>query len=195
MKRIIERIVIIIWIMLFLFLCTTFLTQCSMMYGNNDLSSDNLHYYSHNIFKTCFASTYSWPTDGKYAVIDIPDTCDGYRVTALGGYIGSGAPCPFWVSLPDTLSVYSGYSESTLPDHAQIDQYHLVINIGKYLRKDEFIVMDDYYEVGYNRFVQILVTVNCSPENPYFYSENGKLYKRLDHSLVEGFFYYSDYND
>ena len=89
----------------------------------------------------------------KNVVLDIPDTCDGYRVTALGGYIGSGTPCPFWVSLPDTLSVYSGYSESTLPDHAQIDQYHLVINIGKYLRKDEFIVMDDYYEVGYNRFV------------------------------------------
>ena len=113
MKRVIERIIIIIWIILFLFLCTTFLTQCSMMYGNNDLSSDNLHYYTHNIFKTCFASAYSWTADGKYAVLDIPDTCEGYRVTALGGYIGSGGPCPFSVNLPNTLSVYS---ESTLPD-------------------------------------------------------------------------------
>ena len=114
-------------------------------------------------------------------------------MTALGGYIGSGAPCPFSVILPDTLSVYSGYSESTLPDCAQIEQYHLVINIGKYLRDDKFIVMDDYHEVGNSQFVQILVTVNCSPDNPLFYSEDGKLYKRLDDSLVDGFFYYSDY--
>ena len=190
MKRIIERIIIIVWIMLFLFLSTTFLTQCSMMYGNGDLSSDNLRYYTHNIFKNCFASAYLWTSDDKYAVLDIPDTCEGYRVTALGGYIGSGGPCPFIVHLPDAHSICS---ESALPDDAQIEQYHLVINIGKHLRDDKFIIMDDYHEVGSKQFVQILVTINCSPENPYFYSEDGKLYKRLDHSLVDGFFYYSDY--
>ena len=190
-----QKTIKIVCIIFLLFLCFSFLTQCSLMYGNNDFSSDNLHYYTHNVFKTCFASAYSWTSDEEYAVLDIPDTCEGYRVTALGGYKGSGAPCPFLVNLPNTTMVYSGYSDSTLPNDAQIEQYHLVLNIGKYLREDKFIVMDDYHKVGTNQYVQVLVTVNCSPENPYFYSEDGKLYRRLDHSLVEGFFYYSDYYD
>ena len=193
MKKFTDRIVVIIWVVVLLFLCTTFLTQCSLMYGNKDFSSDNLHYYTHNIFNTCFASSYTWPSGDKNAVLNIPDICDAYRVTALGGYIGSGCPCPFSDNLPNSTSILSGYSDDTLPSNAHIEQYHLVLNIGKYLRDDEFIVMDDYYKVGTKQLVQIHVTVNCSPENTYFYSEDGKLYKRLDHSLVDGFFYYSDY--
>ena len=191
MKRRIYKIIGILLILVLLFLCVMFLTQCSLMYGNKTVSSDHLHYYTHNIFKTCFAGNYTWPAGEKNIVLDIPDVCDGYRVTALGGYIGSGGPCPFIVDLPNAVSIHT---EGTLPDNARIEQYHLVINIGKYIREDELIVMDDYHKVGDVQFVQILVTVKCSPENSVFYSENGKLYKRSDHSLVDGFFYYSDYN-
>ena len=192
MKRMIKRIILIILIVILLFLCSSFLTQCSMMYGNKVFSSDNLNYHAHNIFNSCFAGCYTWPLNENNAVLDIPDTCEGYRVIALGGYIGSGSPSPFAVNLPNEVSIHS---EGTLPDNARIEHYHLVINIGKYLREDELIMMDDYHKVGYDQFVQILVTVNCSPENPVFYSDNGKLYKRSDHSLVDGFFYYSDYTD
>lgn len=193
MKRITDMLVMIVWVVVLLFLCTTFLTQCSMMYGNTDFSYDNLKYYSHNIFHSCFASSYTWPSGENEAALNIPDSCDGYRVTALGGYTGSGGPCPFSVILPNSTSVLSGCSDNILPHNARVEQYHLTLNIGKHLREDKFIVMDDYHKVGTNQFVQILVTVNCSPKNPYFYSENGKLYKRSDNSLVEGFFYYSDY--
>ena len=192
MKKILDRITILIWFVVLLFLCASFLTQCSLMYGNKEFSSEGLSYEAHSILNSCFASTYTWSSGEKYAVLDIPDTFDGYRVTALGGYVGSGAPSPFTANLPNALSVHS---KGTLPDNMQIERYHLVINIGKYLRDDEFIVMDDYHKVGNNHFVQILVTVNCSPQNPYFYSKDGKLYKRLDDSLIEGFFYYSDYCD
>jgi len=193
MKKIIDRIVIIIWVAVLLFLCTTFLTQCSLMYVNEDLTSDNLTLHPHRVLKTCFASSYTWPSDDQSAVLTIPDTCEGYRVTALGGYVGSGGPCPFSVNLPNSTGVFSGYSDDTLPADAQIEQYHLVLNIGKHIWDDEFVVMDDYHRVGPDQYVQVLVTVNCSPKNPFFYAEDGKLYRRLDHSLVEGFFYYSDY--
>ena len=192
MKKIRDRMTVLIWFVVLLFLCASFLTQCSLMYGNREFVSDNLSYDTNSILNICFASTYTWPIGEKHVVLDIPDTYDGYRVTALGGYVGSGAPSPFMANLPNTLSVCS---EDTLPNNAQIDQYHLVLNIGKYLREDKLIVMDYYHKVGTNQYVQVLVTVNCSPENPYFYSEDGKLYKRLDDSLVEGFFYYSDYYD
>ena len=192
MKRITGKIIVVIWIIVILFLSGTFLTQCSLMYGNKTLSSNHLNYYTHNIFRSCFAANYTWTADTTTAVLEIPDACEGYRVTALGGYIGSGAPCPFQVNLPNTSTIHS---QGTLPDNAEIEQYHLVIHIGKYLRETGFIVMDDYHKIGSNQFIQILVTVNCSPQNPYFYSEDGKLYKRSDHSLVDGFFYYSDYSD
>lgn len=169
-----------------------FLTQSSLMYTDQGLEAGDLHFYSHRLFKTCFAGDYAWPSGEKSAVMEIPDVCDGYRVTALGGYIGSGGPCPLLINLPDT---YYAASESMLPGNAQIEQYHLVINIGKYLREDTFVALDEYHNVGENRFIQILVTVHCSPENPYFYSEDGKLYRKSDDSLVEGFFYDFDYSD
>ena len=94
------------------------------MYGNKTIESDGLSYYTHNIFRTCFAGNYTWPSDTDSAVLDIPDTCDGYRVIALGGYIGSGAPCPFLINVPDVSTVYS---PDILPENGQLEQYHLVL--------------------------------------------------------------------
>lgn len=182
----------IICVLPFLVLCFSFLSESSLMYGKRTVSSDNLCYYTNRVFRTCFAGEYTWPDDTKHAVLEIPDTCEGYRVTSLGGYVGSGGPCPFSIALTDAHYVCR---ESTLPDQAQIERYHLTINIGKYVKEDKNIIVDYFHNIGSNDFVQILVTVTCSAENPYFYSEDGKLYKKADGSLVEGFFYYSDYDD
>lgn len=157
------------------------------MYGDKTIEFDNLCYYTHNLFKTCFAGNYMWTSDTNYAVLSIPDICDGYRVTALGGYIGSGGPCPFTMNLSGVQYICS---EDLVPDDAEVEQYHLVINIGKNLKDDRFIVMDDFYYFGANQYVQVLVTVNCSEENPIFYSEEGKLFRRSDNSLVDGFLFF-----
>ena len=53
--------------------------------------------------------------------------------------------------------------------------------------------MFSYYKLSEQQFVQILVSIECDEENPYFYSQDGKLYQRADNTLVEGFFYYSDF--
>ena len=185
MKRFLKILGIIILAVLLL----TFLRECSLMYGNKTIESDDLRYYTHNLFRTCFAGNYTWSSDTNQAVLTIPDTCDGYRVTALGGYAGLGAPCPFSVNLSDAQYICS---EEMLPDDAKIEQYHLFIHIGKNVKDDAFIVMDNYHCVGTNQFVQILVTVECSEENLVFYSQDGKLYRKSDESLVEGFFYTSD---
>lgn len=165
------------------------LYDSSLMYDGNVLSSGDLSFGTHITNKICYVGTYTWSSDSKEAVLDIPDVCDGYRVVHLGGFFGNGVPDPFCVQLPDAEAIYH---ESALPEDAEIEQYHLIINIGKNLEDNRFIMMEAYYSMGENRFVQILVTVNCHEDNPYFYSQNGKLYKRADGSLVEGFFYYSD---
>ena len=66
----------------------TFLNECSFMYGNHTIQLDNLRYYTHNFFKTCFAGDYMWTSDTNYAVLDIPDICDGYRCLVLDLDVG-----------------------------------------------------------------------------------------------------------
>lgn len=181
-----KKIIRILLLLIMLCLILNMLTNCRYMYGCEDFTVQNLRYVAHDFLPICFVGDYSWDGDTPYAVVDILDACEGRFVTALGGH---GAE-PFLVNLQ-----HSQYkcSESALPPDAHIEQYHLVINIGKKVRKAEDIDMDCFHCMGANHFVQILVSVNCSKENPAFYSEDGKLYKKSDHSLVDGFFYYSDY--
>lgn len=167
-----------------------FLTGCCLLWGKDALTSGNLMCHTHYIRKICFAGAYTWDSQSNVAVLDIPDSCGEYRVSALGGYVGSGAPVPFFVSIPDAIFCCK---EETLPQDAEIEYYHLILNIGRYVRDDKFIVMDEFHNVGENQFIQILVTVSCSEENQDFYAEDGKLYRKSDDSLVEGFYYYSDY--
>ena len=173
------------------FLIALFVVACFFNSGGEELQVDNLAFYTHRIGKTCFAGCYYWNIDSNYAVLDIPNSCDGYRVTELGGFIGIGGPCPFTVVLPDTKSVHN---ENTLPVGSQVEQYHLVINLGQYRKEDEFVHMKVYHRLEDDRFVQILVSVNCSEDNRYFYSLDGKLYRRKDDTLVDNFFYYSDHD-
>ena len=146
--------------------------------------------HTHYIRKICFAGAYTWDSQSYVAVLDIPDSCGEYRVSALGGYVGSGAPVPFFVNIPNAIFCCK---EETLPQDAEIEYYHLILNIGRYVRDDKFIVMDEFHNVGENQFIQILVTVSCSAQNRDFYAEDGKLYRKSDDSLVEAFYYYSDY--
>lgn len=160
----------------------------AVFHGKETLTVDQLKFYTHSIFKTCFVGVYTWSSDSSYAVLDIPDTVEGYRVTSLGGY--ANAPAPFMIIFPDAWSVYS---PNALPKDAVVEQYHFDINIGRNLREDTLISMDVYHRVGKNRYAQVLVSVNCSEDNFHFYAEDGRLYRKSDGALVEGFFYASDY--
>ena len=181
----------ILWICLLLMLFSL-LCGCCLLYSGDWLETDELMLIPHMIRKICFVGRYTWNSGNAEAVLHIPDVCQGYSVTGLGGSYGSGAPAPFGAHIPGTLM---HHGEGTLPENAEIEQYHLTIHLGKKINYAGMISMDTYHNMGNNRFVQILVTVNCDEENPWFYSENGKLYRRKDNSLVPGFFYFSDYHD
>ncbi len=183
MKKVIKIFLLFILVLFVL----SILMNCRYMYGSDIFFEQNLRYVTHIFFPICFVSDYFWCGDTTNAVIDIWDVCEGHYVTSLGGH----DLAPFLVNLQ-----HSRYtcSESTLPSNALIEQYHLIINMGENILNAEHIEMDSYHCICSNQFVQILVTVNCSVENPVFYSEDGKLYKRSDNSLVDGFFYYSDYS-
>lgn len=165
------------------------LPDCCYAYYGDSFIHEGLVLEPNSFFRRCLATRYAWPEGESEAVLRIPDTVDGYRVISLGGFIGSGAPAPFWVDIPDADMVYS---RDTLPEDAEIEQYHLTIVLGKYVKETQFIAMDEYYHLGDNRFVQILVTIDPG-ENPYFGVMDGRLYCKVDGQIVEGFFYASDY--
>lgn len=179
-----KKVIRILLLLAMLILIANYVTSCPYMYSDDHIV-DNLCYIENDVLPICFVSDYSWNTNEREAVVNILDECAGKTVTALGGH----AQCPFLVNLE-----YSRYgcAEELLPENAVIEQYHMVLNLGKNIREAEYIEMDHYHCVGTNRFVQILVTVNCPEENRWFHSENGKLYRK-DGSLVTGFFYASDY--
>ena len=183
MKKVVKIVLLLILLLLILHI----LTNCQFMYGNHDFSVQNLHYVAHDLFPFCYVADYSWPAGQTGAVIDILDVCEGRYVTMLGGHPVE----PFLVNLQNAQYICS---ESVLPSDAAVEQYHLVLNLSENIVKAEYIEMDLYHCIRRNQFVQILVTIHCSDENPVFYSDNGKLYRRSDNSLVDGFFYYSDYS-
>ena len=62
--------------------------------------TDGQRYYRNLVTHQAFAADVDWDgSDG--AVIVIPDEVHGYKVTALGGYIGRGVPTAFALNAPE----------------------------------------------------------------------------------------------
>ena len=110
----------------------------------------------------------------------VPDTVFGYRVIALGGYVGRGAPYAFCVELPEDLGHIRESFDGDLWDYAlerypnaEVVELPFTVHIGKDL---------EAVRVLYH----ITLTVDCDPENKTFYSKNGVLYDRETGEAVLG---------
>ena len=157
--------------------------------------------------KRCFANAYICTEYEENQEITIPDEYDDKPITKIGGYSGRGVPSPFSISLEDEdlcvnapegseyHAIFSGGSdfEENLPDNCSVQELPFVLNIGKNVKKIEYVVMDEYYphinQDGSVTFYHPTVYINCSEENKYFYSENGKLYNKKTDELVSDFSY------
>lgn len=80
-----------------------------------------------------------------------------------------------------------------------VRQCMLEINLGPYLQEisNVFTVNRGSYENSFcyydgSQYRQYLVYVNCSEDNPYFYSLDGRLYNKSDDTLVTDFAYWAD---
>lgn len=181
-----KKYVFIFLIFVFMLLC-----GCSSWYGEYIVIQDNITYYQSSVQKKCFVSTYKWDGTESTMTVDIPNEVDGYRVTQLGGYIGRGVPMSFYIDFSDL----NYESSSSLPDNVQLSVLEFTINIGKNIKRINRIADNGnmyYYSPDTETYYQVAYTVNCSEENKYFYSKNGKLYNKKDDTLVNKFYYFSD---
>ena len=123
--------------------------------------------------------------------ITIPDMYGDYPVHALGGYMGG--PCPFFVSAK-RLHGYSYYivdPEDAFElgvDPDKLEYFDLVMNIGPNIR--EVIAKRVGFASGSSGYI-VRLYVNCDPDNPKFYSENGRLYTKKG-ELVDGLIYWDE---
>lgn len=165
---------------------------CCLEYGKKSLEEGDFRYEMSSIRKECFVFYNGWDGDEDNMTINIADEVNGYKVVTLGGYIGTGYPMEFHIDIPDIQAATDCWC-SDLPEDAEVITYHFTVNLGKNIRKIYSWGLDEYCRVAdTNQYRQVLLTVNCTEENKYFYSIDGKLYNKSDDTLVEGISYYSE---
>ncbi len=160
-----------------------------------DMAGDLLCGYN-RLTGDAFAAAYQW--DGREETMDftVPDTVFGYRVTALGGYVGRGAPYAFTVELPESFGhTREGFGEDLWDyaleryPNAEVVELPFTVHIGKNLEEIREELFGSYYGVtpeGQEVLYHITLTVDCDPENKTFYAEDGVLYDRETGEAVLG---------
>ena len=82
--------------------------------------TDGQRYYRNLVTHQAFAADVDWDgSDG--AVIVIPDEVHGYKVTALGGYIGRGVPTAFALNAPEIWNTQVVFGDEKVAADAEKD--------------------------------------------------------------------------
>ena len=161
---------------------------------------DGFHYGVNRRAGYCFVGPYEVEDIEKNSEITIPDTFDGLPVTVLGGFFGTGVPTPFTINMENAVmnadsgsvfnSVYGlDVVNYEIPAKYTVEEVVFTLNIGKNLREVKYVEPERLYpHINDDESVTFycpVVEVHCSVENENFYSQDGKLYRKADGSLVE----------
>ncbi|MDE7373129.1 MAG: hypothetical protein K2N18_03610 [Clostridia bacterium] len=133
--------------------------------------------------------------DGEHNEFTIPDEYKGRKITTLGGYHGTGSPCPFGIDITVALSEYKGYIKIIVDDdpNAKHIPIEFTVRLGRNVSEIANSHEKCYYQAtnseGKNVLTYVVYHFAVDENNPVYYSEDGKLYYRKDGSLVDEFFY------
>ena len=161
-------------------LCSVFLLGCTG-YDKNALA-DHVAYHITANGKTAFASEVVWDLS-ENAQYSIPEKVDKAAVKKLGGFFGTGVPAPFQVIAEKgyEFQAYDPYMEDYGSPIA-VKQVPVTVSIPKTIEEVRLVSEGMYYGMrnpqGELVFLFPSVSLNCDPDNPDFYSENGILFTR-----------------
>ncbi len=162
-------------------------------YNNSERAADGFGYLTRDWIKKAAVYGYGYDPEIDDGVIVIPESYGKYPVKELGGYVGVGAPSPFYIDLKGRQ-----YSSMVGPSNGSFDwylktkdlelvYYDVTLNIGPNIRQI-YAAMGGFKTE--RELVVVRVYVNCDPANPSFYSENGILYHK-DGQVVKGLLYWN----
>lgn len=195
--------VLLLSISLMFCLSGCFFDGVSLFYS--DSAEADGFYISINKTSSCgFVGEYNCKEYTENMEITLPDDYEGIPIKRIGGYYGRGVPRPFSISLADLYmnapegseydSVFvGGINEFEIPEEYVIEDVVFHLNIGKNIETIEYVSMKTYYphinDDGSITFYHPVVNINCSDENKYFYSKDGKLYDKKTDELIFDFEY------
>ena len=107
--------------------------------AENAVEKDHVLFFLRKDGRDAFASAYQWDGTGDAIDYTIPDTVQGARVTAIGGFVGTLKKAPYsglYVAMPET---YRGAERAqyTMPVNAVEVTLPVHIHIGRYVRSIE----------------------------------------------------------
>ena len=162
--------------------------------AENAVEKDHVLFFLRKDGRDAFASVYRWDGTGDAIDYTIPDTVQGARVTAIGGFVGMLKKAPYsglYVAMPET---YRGAERAqyTMPVNAVEITLPVHIHIGRFVRSIEedgsLPAPTGYF--GYEKDVSSYIitpvwTVTCDEGNETYYARDGRLYQRADDALVQ----------
>lgn len=187
------------------FLLVSGITGCAMTYDT--VKEDPFIFGVSKFDQNAFVGVYFWNPDDSSRDITVPDECQGYRITQLGGYVGRGVPSPFGVNVPleDLVAAeeYFATNEMYFFDGLvqQWDGYFLHdvdfnLYLGVNIAEIQFVSMGIYFAVvtedngdTFATAYRPRFTITCDEDNHHFYSLEGKLYERGTDTLCSEFTY------
>ena len=181
-------------------ICLAVILACSVPfivlahnYTDTASTDDGFTYLLRKPFIKAAVDTYTYDPSAGIKEIAIPEAYEYYPVRALGGYYGKGSPGPFHIVLKNvyinaSVSLSEGsFSWYTEEKNLEVVYYDLVLNIGPNIQ--EIYAHQGGLATVTNLYV-IRVYVDCAPDNPRFYSEDGVLYNK-DGTVVDGLLYWN----
>ncbi|MGN0817749.1 MAG: hypothetical protein ACI4L9_02155 [Candidatus Coproplasma sp.] len=171
----------------------TLFCGCSLFYSVA-VSADGIFHYG--VSKSdAFFIAYEWDGTEEGKTLIIPDEFNGVPVTRLGGYTGTGYPCPFSIWLPESYSNDSscGLSEDFFKNQEIVDQwfpngYEIIeitftVVLGKNIKSLYYTDLDNNYfqfttEGQPTKLYKVICAYSCSENNSRFYSQDGVLYEK-----------------
>ncbi len=175
---------------LLLLFCSLFLAGCTGYGGKNDTEQDGIFYRVSDSGRHAFVQSIYWDLDPDHNTFTIPDSVGKAQVEKLGGFYGTGVPCPLeirprqgadYILLPDPETY-----ESDVPYTWQ--NLICTIRLGPGIRDVTRAIPCPYLgtvqEDGSIAFYHPVIYFECDPANEYLYSKDGVLYYKKDDTPV-----------
>lgn len=191
-----------VFLVVFIYLVSPIIEATSLLYTES-VTVNGFKIGVNRVANTCYAAAYECTVYTEKLGITIPDEYDGVPVKRIGGFYGRGLPQPFSLSCAELYmnapedskyaSVFSGEHLQYVDDEFSVVDIPVVLNIGENIETIDYVDMNKYYphvnDDGSIIFYHITVYINCSEENQFFYSKDGKLYEKKTDKLITDFAY------
>lgn len=150
---------------------------------------NNLNIYYNKVTKFCLAGEFEWDGDTENMTFTVPDEYEGLKISSLGGSVGRGVPVLFCVIVPDSLhpEVVSctEIEECVGVVNEDTVTYSFTVKLGKNIKTFKRFTYKEYFMDANDNVIYIVETkYECSEDNKYAYTENGKLYNKRTNQLV-----------